>query len=129
MKKVVVCLGLIACAVLASGCGELRANGNYLRLVAKTTPEERAQFLTDLMKTELSLEQSQNEPVYEINLKYAKEMEDIVLSDGTERTRAKGLRDMNARKEAELETVLSEDQYQLYQEKKKQLREQLEHMK
>jgi hypothetical protein len=129
MKKVVFCLGIIACVLVPSGCGDLRANGDFLRLVAKTTPEERAQFLTDLMKAELSLEQSQHEPVYEINLKYAREMEDIVLSDGTERTKAKGLRDMNAREEAELETVLREDQYQVYQEKKKQLREQVEHMK
>lgn len=128
MKKAVICLGIIVCVLLPSGCGDLRGNGDLLRLVAKTTPQERAQFLTDLMKTELPLDESQHEAVYEINLSYAKEMENIVLSDGTERTKAKKLRDMYARKEAEMETVLHESQYQVYQEKKKQLRERLEHM-
>ncbi len=78
------------------------------------TPEEKAQRLTDRMKTELNLTDAQYKQVYDINLKMANNMEEIDKGNHEARQNVK------AEYEKQLATVLDEEQM----EKAKEMRNQ-----
>jgi hypothetical protein len=85
--------------------------------------EERAQVLTDWMKSELQLTEDQEAPVYDINLKYAKKGDEIKQSSGRKIDKFKKVKAYGQEKDEELKSVFTEDQYALYLDKKKEIKE------
>lgn len=84
-----------------------------------STPEERAQYHTDWMKADLKLTAEQEEKVHEINLKYAREAETIKSDGGSRMSKMKQAKSLIDQKDAELKPILTDEQYALFQEKKK----------
>jgi hypothetical protein len=110
-------------ASLISAAPDVLAQLDQLK---NTTPEQRAQIQTDLMKAKLALTPEQTSAIAAINEKYAKQMEPIIK--GTEGTYMKmhHMRQVSAAKEAELKAALSPEQFQKYLAEKKEMQEQFE---
>lgn len=80
------------------------------------TPEERAQRLTDRMKSNLNLTDEQYKQVYEINLKMAGVLEEIDKDNKNARQNVK------AEYEKQLATVLNKEQLEKVKELRRQRR-------
>jgi len=87
--------------------------------------EERATKLTGWMKTNLQLTAQQESQVQQINLKYANKTDAVKGSQAPKMEKAKTLKANDQAKDAELKTVLTEDQFKTYQTKKNELKKQL----
>jgi hypothetical protein len=88
------------------------------------TSEEKARLMTDKQNERLQFYDDQENKMYEINLKYIKEMEKI---SGQPRSRQKLLKmkDLSQRKDKEVKQVLDKDQYKTYQEIKEEMRQRI----
>ena len=80
----------------------------------KSSPEEKAQIETDLMKKELSLSPIQEEAVMEINLEAAKSTQ-LLRSGGNKDTVREGMKEVREKKLKQLQEILSDEQYEKYQ--------------
>ncbi|PSL33288.1 hypothetical protein [Chitinophaga ginsengisoli] len=91
------------------------------------TPQERAKFQTEIMKSKLALDSVQLEQVEAINLKYALKNEPVIKSDDSKFSKFKQLKSSQKEKEAELKKILTAEQFKQYQafqdEMKAQLKE------
>ena len=87
------------------------------------TPEQMAQKQTEMMKTRLQLNATQEKKVYDLNLKYCKENE-ILMQQMKELK--KKMNDLNQNKEKDLKGVLTPEQTAAYdtwkQDRKKEMR-------
>ena len=79
------------------------------------TPEERARFQTEWMNRKLGLNETQQNQVETINLKYAQKNEPVLKSKERRITKLKKLKSIQGEKDAELKTVLSPEQHEKYQ--------------
>ena len=86
------------------------------------TPEERAQAQTAFMKSALDLTTDQVPKVEAINLKYAQKMEPVIQGSGSQGEKLHQAIQINQEKEAELEQILSAEQFQKYQSFKEEMR-------
>src|SRR5688500_18371793 len=91
-------------------------------LMNDTTPEERAQMQTNNMKETLSLTEDQVDEVSEINLDYARKMQNAYAS-GSKFQRLKKMKALAAEKDGVLKKVLTPTQYTTYQENKEEMKE------
>lgn len=91
-----------------------------------TTPEQRAKALTEIMKAKLGLNPEQTEKMAALNLKYAQQMDPVIKGSGGKIMKAMEMRQINEKKEAELQTMLSPDQFAKYQASKEEMREKFE---
>jgi len=90
------------------------------------TPEQRANKVTEWMKTNLQLNDDQVSQVKVMNLKYANKTQE--LKDNrtlTRRQKLQVLSDNDKAKDKELKDVLTDDQYKTYQSKKSEIKKQL----
>ncbi|WP_153631532.1 hypothetical protein [Prolixibacter sp. SD074] len=85
------------------------------------TPGQRAQIQNDWMKDNLRLTNEQLEKVSELNLEYAQKMEEVKTIQG-KLDKLKKARDIADDKDKRLKQVLTKEQFDLYQEKKSELR-------
>ena len=69
MLRIAAMIGLLATALLAAPAGAQLAD---LEKIRSTTPEQRAEFLTQTMTSQLTLTEKQVPKVDALNLKYAK---------------------------------------------------------
>ena len=76
------------------------------------TVEEIANFQNDLMLKELDLTAVQKEKVKEINWRYAKKQKTLIDKDGSIFGKIGTIREIKKSKNEELETVLTEDQFE-----------------
>ncbi|MCI1647260.1 MAG: DUF4890 domain-containing protein [Bacteroides sp.] len=88
------------------------------------TPEERAKMLTEKIKEALSLNETQEKTVYDINLKYAKQNQEVMTSDGDRAEKMEKMRSLQDAKNGELKKVLTEDQYKKYEKMLEEMRPQ-----
>ena len=88
-----------------------------------TTPEERAGMLTQMMQTELTLDEKTTAAVSAINLKYAKETQAVMDTSGTQFGKIMTFRQNEKAKDEALKGVLNPQQYTLYEQKKATMRE------
>ncbi|HTH57642.1 MAG TPA: hypothetical protein VL728_16445 [Cyclobacteriaceae bacterium] len=90
---------------------------------AKTsTPEQRAERITNWMSEKLTLTADQKTKVYDINLKYAKLNSETRTNDSANRNAM--LQELNAsekEREREFQAVLTADQFKSFQTAKQQL--------
>jgi len=94
--------------------------------LAKSTPEERAAFQTEYMKTKLALADEQAPKVQSINLDAAQKMEPVIKGTDGPLVKLRQARAIEAEKEAALQGVLTPDQFQKFLAMKDELRQKLE---
>ena len=92
---------------------------------SKATSEQRAKKMTDKMKEALSLTDAQYQPIYEINLKYAKKNEQLKNSDDSKMTKFRNFRATQEAKAKEMKAVLTSDQYREYEKLADEMKAQL----
>lgn len=96
--------------------------GTFAQLGGTTyTPEQRAQIQNDWMNDNLRLTNEQLEKVSELNLEYAQKMEEVKTIQG-KLDKLKKAREIADEKDKRLKQVLTKEQFDLYQEKKSELR-------
>lgn len=88
------------------------------------TTEEKATAATERQKEKLGLDADQETKMYDINLKYIKEMEQIQAGGRSKSTMMK-LRSMSGKMDKEVKEILTKDQYKEYKEMKDQRREEM----
>ena len=90
-----------------------------------TTPEERAEAQTLMMKENLGLSGDKLEKVRAINLKYAKVMDPEIQSDDGPMKKGSVASNRQAQKDGELKAVLSPEEYEKYLASKLKMRDQI----
>ncbi len=91
----------------------------------KKTAEERAKELTDKMKTELTLNDTQYQSAYQINLKYAQKVDELAASTADKKSKEANLKSLAESKDKELKGVFTDAQYKTYEKKKEELKDEL----
>lgn len=79
------------------------------------TPEERAKFQTEMMKSKLNLNAQQQSKIEVINLNYAKKFEPVIKSNDSKIARFKQAMSLQQAKDEELKKVFTASQYQQYE--------------
>lgn len=126
MKKfvyyIVICLVTTVLLIpLNSYAHESKGERIWMRM-KNTTPEERADFQTNRMNEFLNLSDEQTEKVWEINLKYSKERQQIFESEGSRQEKRDRFREFHEHKRNELKSIFSEEQYKEYCSKRKEMK-------
>jgi hypothetical protein len=103
----------------------LQVNAQASQQMKNSTPEERAQKITDWMKTNLQLSDEQVTSVHAINLKYANENESLKDTGISRREKFKKHKDTQASKDEELKGAMTSEQFTTYQSKKKELQDKM----
>lgn len=87
-----------------------------------SSPEERAKIQTDQMREKVNITNEQDSSIYEINLKYAKKIQELMKGEqGRDEMRSK-IGEMMKEKDNELKGILTEEQFELYLNYKEELR-------
>lgn len=116
-------LGSLLAAGLFASVG---ASAQGLDKLAGTTPEQRAGLQTMFMKSKLDLSAEQVPKVEAINLNYAQQMQPILESSERPLAKMGETRRIQQAKDAELQQLLSKQQYAAYLAAKEEMREQVE---
>jgi hypothetical protein len=111
MKKLVL-ISFIFCSIAA---------GALAQEPGTKTPEERAQIQNEWMKENLQLSEDQIPRVELLNLEYAQKMEEVKKMSG-KLSQLKAARNIGEEKDGKLKEILTKDQFNIYQNKKKELR-------
>lgn len=93
------------------------------------TVEERAQRQTEQMTKKLGLDENQTASVGEINLKYAKQIDEILASDQEQPAKRAAIRDLRTAQDEELRQILTEEQYLMLSTAKEAKQEKAKSMK
>lgn len=88
------------------------------------TPEEWAVQRTDSLQQVLTLTTEQYPQVYSIELAFAQKADPIRKSSDGKVQKLKALKELDEKRDTELKTVLTEEQFSAYSEKKKAQRKQ-----
>jgi Spy/CpxP family protein refolding chaperone len=106
----------------------LSASGARAQLadLENTTPQQRAQELTGIMKKELGLTPEQLSKVEALNLKYATKMEPVIKGSEGPFRKMRQAREINEEKEAELQKLLTPEQFDKYKAERQMMREKFE---
>jgi hypothetical protein len=91
----------------------------------ESTPEERAQLQTDYMKENLALTPEQEPKIHDLNLKYAKKMQDAYNTTDRKFQKLKKMKSIGDEKDQELKSVLNPDQYATYEKNKELMKEKM----
>jgi len=85
------------------------------------TTEQRAQMQSDMMKNKLALTDDQYKQVSDINLKYARKMDNLKLNGGGKFSKARKAKSILSDKDDELQKVLTKEQFEKYETFKKEM--------
>lgn len=85
------------------------------------TPEQRAQMQSDMMKNKLALTDEQYKQVSDINLKYARKMDDLKQNGGGKFSKARKAKSIMSDKDDELQKVFTKEQFEKYETLKKEM--------
>lgn len=118
MRPLLFTLAIAVCAVA-------HANAQTSESLKNSTPEQRAQKMTDWMKTNLELTEDQSTAVHAINLKYAAGNESLKGDETTRREKYRRIKDAQEAKDQELKGALTTEQFSTYLAKKKELQQKM----
>lgn len=118
MKTLMLSLAIAVCTVL-------HVNAQTSGSLKNSTPEQRAEKMTEWMKTNLQLSDDQASAVHAINLKYANENESLKDSGSARRDKYRKAKETQESKEQELKGALTADQFSTYMDKKKELQQKM----
>lgn len=94
-------------------------------MLKNTTPEQRAQFQTNMMKAKLQLDSVQSTKVQAINLEYAKKLAPVLEDGGGRFAKLRKLKTIQDDKNKDLKAVLTKDQYKQYQDLEAEMKEKI----
>jgi len=84
---------------------------------------ERASKATEWMKSNLNLTADQLPKVQDLNLKYAVKMDSLKNSSLASEEKMAAVKSDKASKDAELKSILTDEQFKIYQEKKQEMKD------
>ncbi|PWT96614.1 MAG: hypothetical protein C5B52_15375 [Bacteroidetes bacterium] len=116
-KKILSLLLIVAAFIFVEG-----ANAQSHQMASAA---DRATKYTDWMKSTLKLTDDQVSKVQDINLKYANKTDELMKAANSKKEKMQALKSQEEGRDAELKGVLTNDQYQTYQEKKKQMKKKM----
>ena len=87
------------------------------------SPEERAKMQTEWMQKKLTLDSTVVTSVQTINLKYANKMEILKNNRDSRYAKIQEFKSLSDQKDKELKTVFTPEQYNLYLQKKDELKD------
>jgi Spy/CpxP family protein refolding chaperone len=87
-----------------------------------SSPEERAKIQTDQMREKLNFTDEQDSSIYEINLKYARKIQELMKGEQERDEIRSKMGELMKEKDEELKGILTEEQFELYLNYKKELR-------
>ena len=100
-----------------------RGQNKLDKLFAETTPEQRAELLTQKMNEKLTLTDDQRPAIYDINLRYARNVESAYSSGGRKMKRLKSMKAASKEKDGELKKIMTGEQYKSYLRYKDELKD------
>jgi hypothetical protein len=106
-----------ASALLLCMVGMARAQDRQM-----PSAETRAAKMTDWMKTSLNLTADQQTKVQDLNLKYAVKMDSLRNSPQARQDKFTVMKSNDAARDAEFQSILTDEQYKTYQEKKQEMK-------
>ncbi len=98
-------------------------------LIEEIPAEERAPAQEDFLAEKLSLTPEQSEQVGQINRKYAREVDSILLSDDWRSKKARLFKSAMTNKDRELKKVFSKEQYKMYEQIREELKQRLKEVR
>lgn len=123
MKTSTLTTALILC--LTSFANFVHAQEKLEAFMNETTPEERAQLQTDYMKESLVLTPDQETKIHDLNLKYAKKMQDAYNTPDRKFQKLKKMKGISAEKDQEMTSILKPDQYSIYKKNKDEMKKKM----
>lgn len=90
--------------------------------LAQQKTEDVAQKMTNLLKTQLALNDTQYKQVYDANVAFVNEAKAVKASGEGKRAKAGKLKAADEARDAKLKTILTDAQYKTFLEKKKENR-------
>jgi Spy/CpxP family protein refolding chaperone len=111
-------LGLVSLLFLASTSLAQPGYGSF----QNSSPEERAKIQTDQMREKLNFTDEQDSSIYEINLKYARKIQELMKGEQERDEIRSKMGELMKEKDEELKGILTEEQFELYLNYKKELR-------
>jgi protein CpxP len=113
----------VAVAAIAVVCGLGRADAQQqLALLAKATPQQRADIQTAFMERKLGLSADERTKVAAINLTYAEKSQPVLTGSDGSLAKMRALKRLDADKDTALKAVLTPAQFQTLQASKDELR-------
>lgn len=113
LVKVMMIAGVVACSVLtASGYAQKAGH----------TPEEKAKRMTDSLKSNLALTDSQYSKIYELNVNYITKMQALRKQDGSKEDKKQSFKELRKSQHKNLSAVLTKDQMEKLRVMQKQKR-------
>jgi anion-transporting ArsA/GET3 family ATPase len=89
------------------------------------TPQERAKFQTEMMKSKLGLDSVQVKQVEAVNLKYALKNEPVMKSSDGRLSKFRQIKSSQNQKEAELKKIFTPAQFKQYEALQDEMKSQL----
>jgi len=123
MKKIIT-LTKISFLIIAAGIlfiTSINAQSVNRDSLKNATPEQRAQIQSNMMKNKLALTDDQYKQVSDINLKYARKMDNLKLNGGGKFSKARKAKSILSDKDDELQKVLTKEQFEKYETFKKEM--------
>lgn len=98
---------------------------------ANMTEEQKEAFKKNMEEyvSSLNLTEDQKEAFKAINEKYATKMQAVKEGDGSRRKKMKQLKTINKDKNEEVKALLSDEQYEIYKEKTKEMQQKMKAQK
>lgn len=118
---------LVSVTLIFIGCGNKSASKRpeMQNLMEEIPAEEKAPVQEDFLAKKLSLTAEQREQVGQINRKYAREVDSILLSDDYRSKKVRRFNSAMKNKDRELKKVLSKEQYQMYEKIREEMKQRL----
>jgi hypothetical protein len=91
----------------------------------ETTPEERAELQTEYMKKSLMLSSDQEPKIHDLNLKYARKMQDAYNTNDRKLQKLKKMKAVGSQKDQEIKSMLNPEQYATYEKNKEEMKEKM----
>jgi len=122
---------LVSVTLIFLGCGNKNASKKpeMQNLVEETPAEEKAPVQEDFLAKKLSLTAEQREQVGQINRKYAREVDSILLSDDYRSKKVRRFKSAMKTKDRELKKVLSKEQYEMYKKIREEMKQRLKEVR
>ena len=118
---------LVSVTLIFIGCGNKDASkgSEKQNLVEEAPAEEKAPVQEDFLAKKLSLTAEQREQVGQINRKYAREVDSILLSDDYRSKKVRLFKSTMKNKDRELKKALSKEQYEMYEKIREEMKQRL----
>jgi len=120
-------LSLAAVLMLTGGMASAQNQmQTKMQELAQTTPDQRAELQTSMMKTKLSLTDQQLPEVQKINLDTATQMQPVIAGSDGPLIKMRKAKTIEAQRDTALQKVLTPDQYKQWQAEKEQMKQQIQ---